>query len=111
MLNGLKKVDSPLAQLMKASPDLLGMLREGELVNAVLLKRMPRAVYFDLGKFGTGILYGAELLNAREILKALKEGDSISAKVAEVVNDDGYAELSLSGAGKQKAWQGVKELF
>lgn len=110
MLSSVKKSDSDLAQLMRVSPDLAASLKEGELVNSVLLKRMPRAVYFDLGRFGTGVIYGAELLNAKEVLKNLKEGDAVSAKVVEVENDDGYAELSLAGAEKQKAWQTVKEL-
>jgi small subunit ribosomal protein S1 len=86
------------------------MLKEGDLTSGQLLKKAPRAAYFDLGKFGTGIVYGTELLNAREILKNLKKGDSIHVKIIELENDDGYAELSLAGAGKQKAWQTVKEL-
>lgn len=110
MLSSVKKLDSDLAQLMKSFPDLAAIPKEGELVNSVLLKRMPRAVYFDLGRFGTGVIYGAELLNAREVLKNLKEGDVVSAKVVEVENDEGYVELSLAGAEKQKAWQSVKEL-
>ncbi len=95
---------------MKSSPELFGTIKAGDLIEAKLLKRMPRAVYFDLGKFGTGVVYGTELLNAREILKNLKEGDTISAKIVEVENEDGYVELSLAEAGKQKSWQALKEL-
>lgn len=95
---------------MKFSPDLFGVLKEGDLVEAKLLKRTPRAVYFDLGRFGTGVIFGAELLNARDALKNLKEGDTISAKVVEVENEDNYVELSLSEAGKQKSWQALKDL-
>ncbi len=95
---------------MKSSPELFGTIKAGDLVEAKLLKRMPRAVYFDLGKFGTGVVYGVELLNAKDILKGLKEGDKISAKVVEVENEDGYVELSLAEAGKQKSWQALREL-
>ena len=111
MISSFKKTDSAIAQLVKSSPDLMGVLREGDLVNGQFLIRTPRGVYFDLGKYGTGTVYGAELRNAKEILKSLKEGDSISAKVIEVENDDGYVELSLSGAGKQKSWQSIKETY
>lgn len=110
MVNSLKKSDSAIAQLIKSSPDLFRVLKEGDLAEAKLLKRMPRAVYFDLGKFGTGVVYGIELLNAREVLKNLKEGDTISAKVLEVENENNYVELSLTEAGKQKSWQVVKDL-
>ncbi|MDE2001244.1 MAG: 30S ribosomal protein S1 [Patescibacteria group bacterium] len=92
-------------------PDAMGAAKEGDLVTAKLLKRMPRAIYFDLGKIGTGIVYGVELLNAKEVLKALKPGDEVSAKVVDMENDDGYVELSLAGAEKQKSWQTVRELF
>jgi len=109
MINSLKKADSAVAQLIKNMPDLGNMLKEGELVSAHLLKRSARAVYFDLGKYGTGVVYGIELLNAKEILKNLKVGDVVSAKVVETENDDGYVELSLAGAGKQKVWQNIKE--
>jgi len=95
---------------MKSSPDLFGILKEGDLVEAKLLKRTPRAVYFDLGRFGTGVIFGVELLNARDALKNLKEGDMVSAKVAEVENEDNYVELSLSEAGRQKSWQALKDL-
>ncbi|MDO8430044.1 MAG: S1 RNA-binding domain-containing protein [bacterium] len=110
MINSLKKTDSVIANLLKSSPDLMGMVKEGDLVTAKLLNRAPRAVYFDLGKYGTGVVYGVELLNAREVLKNLKEGDTASAKVADVENEDGYVELSLAGAEKQKSWQVVREL-
>ncbi|MDP3999412.1 MAG: S1 RNA-binding domain-containing protein [bacterium] len=104
------KKESAIAQLLKSSPDLFGIVKEGDLVDAKLLKRMPRAVYFDLGKFGTGVVYGLELLNAKEVLKNLKEGDPISAKVVEAENENGYVELSLVEAGKQKSWQTVRDL-
>ena len=110
MFTSLKKADSALSQLMKSSPDLGVMPKEGELVSGTLLKRMPRAVYFDLGRLGTGIVYGVELLNARGVLKGLKEGDPISAKLVEAENEDGYVELSLAGAEKQRSWQKIKEL-
>jgi len=110
MISVAKKPESAIAQLIKSSSDLISVAKEGDLVNGVLIKRMPRAVYFDLGKFGTGIIYGRELMNAREILKNLKESESISAKVVEADNNDGYVELSLAGASRQKSWQAVREL-
>ncbi len=111
MINSFKKTDSAVAQLMKASSDLAEIVKEGDLVNATLLKRTPRAVYFDLGKSGTGVVFGLELVNGKEVLKNLKEGDVTTAKVVEVENDDGYVELSLAEAGKQKSWQVIKELY
>ncbi|MDD5431121.1 MAG: S1 RNA-binding domain-containing protein [Candidatus Pacebacteria bacterium] len=109
-MNIIKKTTSPLAQVIKSSPDLMLNIKQGDLVEGKLLKRTPRAVYFDLGKIGTGVVYGQELFNAKDILKNLKIGDAISSKVADMENEDGYVELSLSEAGKQKTWQAVKEI-
>lgn len=105
-----KKTTSAIAHLMKFDPELITFLREGDLAEAKLLKKMPRAVYFDLGKFGTGVVYGSELINARSITKGLSVGDAVSAKVVALENDEGYIELSLAGAHQQKNWQGLKEL-
>ena len=102
--------NSVLAQLLKANPSLIRVLKPGDLVDAVFSARGNRAVYFDLGPWGTGIVYGVELLNAQEILKNLKLGEKVSAKVVESENDQGYVELSLAGAEKQKSWQFIKDL-
>ncbi len=110
MVSTSKKADSSTAQLAKVMPDLFSLLREGDVVSGKLLRRMPRAVYFDLGKFGTGVVYGTELRHAREVLKNLENGGEISAKIVDVENEDGYVELSLAEVGKQKSWQMLKEL-
>ncbi|MEK7547059.1 MAG: S1 RNA-binding domain-containing protein [Patescibacteria group bacterium] len=85
-------------------------LREGEIVEAELMRKTPRGVFFDLGKFGTGIVYGIELTNAREILKKLNVGERISARIEAIDGEGGYVELSLAEASKQKVWQQVQEL-
>ncbi len=104
-----KKTASVLAYLIKEKPDLISFLKEGDLIEVKFLEGTPRAAYFDLGKFGTGIVYGLELLNAKNIIKELKVGNTINAKVVELENEDGYVELSLAGAHKQKNWQELKE--
>lgn len=100
---------SVLLQTLKT--ELSGIrFREGEVVEAELLKKTPRAIFFDLGKLGTGILYGAELLNAREMVKKMNAGDRVPARIESVEGEDGFVELSLAEAGKQRLWQQVQEL-
>lgn len=105
-----KKTLSPIAQIIKNESELVSFLREGDLVEAKLLRKMPKRVYFDLGRFGTGIIYGTELLNAKNIIKDLEVGGTASAKIADLENDEGLIELSLAGAHRQKNWQEIKEL-
>lgn len=105
-----KKQDSFEFQVLKTNPGLMPILREGELINVTLVEKSNRAVYFSISKVGTGVIYGVELINARNILKKLQVGDQVTAKVVVPENDEGLVELSLVEAGKQKAWQELKEL-
>ncbi|MEK9186305.1 MAG: S1 RNA-binding domain-containing protein [Patescibacteria group bacterium] len=102
--------NSYLNTLLKSESRVILVLKPGDLVEGVFLRRKAKAVYFDLGAFGTGIVYGAELMNAKEILNKLNPGDKVAAKIIDAENEDGYAELSLAEAGKQKTWQQIKEL-
>lgn len=104
-----EKKASPLSYLLKNEPESVSFLREGDLIEAALLSKEPRAAYFDLGKFGTGIVSGFEYQNAKDILKNIEPGEKVSAKVVAVDNEEGFIELSLAGAHKQKEWQGLKE--
>lgn len=104
------KTDSALTQAVKNELAAADWPKESSVVEAELIKKLPRRALFDLGRFGTGIVYGAELLNAKEIIRKLKPGDKLPAKIVLLDGEGGYTELSLSEAGKQKLWQEIKEL-
>ncbi|MBI4087688.1 MAG: S1 RNA-binding domain-containing protein [Candidatus Liptonbacteria bacterium] len=84
--------------------------KEGAVVEAILMKKLSREAYFDLGRFGTGIVYGVEFLNAKEQIRGMKPKDKVSAKIVNVDGERGFIELSLAEAGRQKIWQQVKDL-
>ena len=104
------KADAALAQILKSELQSGDWPREGNVVEATLIKKQTRATYFDLGRFGTGIVYGVEAMNAREILRNMKPGDKLPAKIVSLDGEGGYIELSLAEAGKQKLWQQAKDL-
>lgn len=110
MITNSKKVKPILNQLIKAGVTNLTGPREGDVVEAELIRKMPREVYFDIDGFGTGVIYGQELVNAKNIIKNLKLGDHLPAKIANLDNGEGYIELSFSEAEKQQVWQQIKEL-
>jgi len=105
-----KKSGSSVAHILKNEPESVPFLKEGEIVEAKLIRKIARTAYFDLGKFGTGAVYGTEFTNAKSILKELKAGEAISAKVLNGEDDDGFIELSLAGAHQQKNWQQLNEI-
>lgn len=82
-----------------ASPIQKDALIEGPVVGAI-----KTAVYIDLSPFGTGIIYGREFSNAKDILKKVKLGDMVKAKIVEIENEDGYIELSLKEAKQALIW-------
>ena len=63
-----------------------------------------------MGRFGTGILYGVEMMNAKETVRNLNPGDKVNAKIVALDGEEGLIELSLSEADKQKIWQRAKDL-
>ena len=109
-VNAAKKPMSPLVQFLKTEPAWGSALKNGDLIEGALIEKGKRVAYFDLGRFGTGIVYGTEFMNAQAIIKPLSAGAAISVKVVEPENEEGYVELSLAEAGKQKAWEEVKDL-
>jgi len=105
-----RKITSPELHMLRMNPALMPFLKEGDLIEVTLIENGNKEVFFEVPRVGTGIIYGVELINAKDILKNLEIGESVTAKVVEPENDDGFVELSLAEADKQKAWQEIKEL-
>jgi small subunit ribosomal protein S1 len=103
------KTNSPLAALFKES-GAIAPVKNGELINAAYIGKTQHAHFFDLGRAGTGIVYGLEMMNAYDVLKTIKAGDTILAKIVDAENEEGYAELSINETGKHKAWQEIQEM-
>jgi len=89
--------------------DLLKPPKVGEIVEGKIINKGRSSVFLDLGKSGTGIIYGKEFREAKNILKDLKIGDKIFAKIIELENEEGYVELSVSQAGMELAWETLKQ--
>ncbi len=85
----------------------------GNVIEGKVFGLAKAAVYVDLPPFGTGIIYGREYINARELIKKVLIGDVIAAKIVSLENPDGYIELSLKEARKALVWgeaeQAIKE--
>lgn len=82
---------------------------EGETIEGPVVAISSGRVYIDLPPFGTGIIYGREYLAARDILKKVALGDTVSAKIVNAENKDGYIELSLKEARQAMIWSDAEE--
>ncbi len=99
---------SPMASLMKDKPDYLKMVKSGDFVEGKFLLKDKKSAFFDLGKFGVGIVYGIEFSQAQDVMKNLEPGAAVSAKIIDPENEKGYIELSLTEATRQKAWTEIQ---
>ncbi|OGG66024.1 hypothetical protein A3I99_00560 [Candidatus Kaiserbacteria bacterium RIFCSPLOWO2_02_FULL_45_11b] len=83
--------------------------KEGQLIDGTVSAIGRARVFVDLPPFGTGIIYGREYMNARDILRKVSVGDGIAAKVVMSENEDGYIELSLKEARQALIWADAEE--
>ncbi|MEA3398989.1 MAG: S1 RNA-binding domain-containing protein [Patescibacteria group bacterium] len=74
------------------------------LVEGPVIAILKSSVYVDLAPFGTGIIYGREFINAKDIIRKTGIGDVVKAKVVSSGNEDGYIELSLKEARQALIW-------
>ncbi len=97
---------SPMAVLMEAA--IKRPTKDDVLEGPVVAIGRAR-VFVDLAPFGTGIIYGREYLSARDTLKNVHVGDTITAKVTGDDNEEGYIELSLREARQAIIWNEAEE--
>jgi len=100
------KPETLMDRLLKASPV---QKEPGELIEGTVIGKRRMELFVDLKPFGTGIIYGREYLNARDIINKVNIGDTISAKVVGRDHKDGYIELSLREARQAAIWKEIEE--
>ncbi len=84
-------------------------LNAGDLAEGTVIAIEKSALYINLKPWGIGIIYGREFMNARDVVKRVNVGDTITAKVVERENKEGYIELSLKEARQALIWSEAEE--
>lgn len=96
---------------------LMGKLSEGsplppnidDVVEGAVISIDKGAVYIDLPPYGTGIIFGREFMNARDIIKKINIGDTVAGKVVGIGGKEGYIEISLKEARQALIWSEAEE--
>lgn len=86
-------------------------IKEEDIVDGTVVAITPTAVYVDLGPIGTGIIYGSEYINTRDLIKKINIGDAITSKIILRENKDGYVDLSLREAKHALIWSEAEALL
>jgi len=76
----------------------------GDTVEGPVIAIGSGKIYINLPPFGTGIIYGREYLAARDVLRKVALGDTVSAKIVGGSHKEGYIELSLKEARQAMIW-------
>ncbi len=85
------------------------IFKEEDITEGIVVAIEKSALYIDLGIAGTGIIYGIEFMNARDVIKRISIGDTISAKIVLRENKNGYVELSLKEARQALMWNDAEQ--
>jgi ribosomal protein S1 len=96
-------------ELKKTLEESTLAIHAGSIVEGQVIELKKAALYIDLGLYGTGLIFGREYINARDIIKNIRVGDMIKAKIVEVQNAEGYTELSLKEARQALVWKEAEE--
>ncbi|KKR30122.1 MAG: RNA binding S1 domain protein, partial [Parcubacteria group bacterium GW2011_GWC1_39_8] len=97
------KMDEKLLESIPTPPSI------DDLVEGPVISIDKGAVYIDLPPFGTGIIYGREFINTRDIIKKINVGDTVAGKVVGIGGKDGYIEISLREARQAIIWSEAEE--
>ncbi len=81
----------------------------GAIIEGTVIGKGGKTLYIDVPPFGTGIIFGREYLNAKDIIKKISIGDTVTAKVIETEGEESYIELSLKEAKQAIVWSDAEK--
>ncbi len=102
------KKDSIMSKLLEEK-QYFNLPKTGELISGTVISSNKNEVHIDLGGVATGVVRGRERYDESDEYKNLKAGDTVEATVLELENENGEIELSFQYAGRQKAWQNLRD--
>jgi small subunit ribosomal protein S1 len=78
--------------------------KAGDIITGKVLALHKNSVFVDLHPFGTGLIFGREFANARDIIRNIAIGHEVTGTIVDAGNKDGYIELSLKEARQAFIW-------
>lgn len=102
------KTPSIMEQLVTEHEQLVVVPAVSDIVTGMILDKARNAMYLDLGNLGVGVIYGRELFDDMDTFKNAKIGDPIQATIQTLENEDGYVELSLRSATRERSWDELR---
>ena len=76
----------------------------GEIIQGKVIIKDRANLFLEISNFGTGVVRGKEFFLAKDVLRDLKIGDEIPAKVITINSKDGLVEVSIAEARQESTW-------
>lgn len=99
--------ESKMSKLLEGST--LVAPAKDSIVNGTVIAIAKNSIFVDLPPWGTGIIFGREYINARDLIKKINIGDKITGKIVGSDNKEGYIEISLKEAKQALIWSEAEE--
>jgi ribosomal protein S1 len=104
-----KLATKPEMENLLNDKDAPKLLKVGEVAKGTVIEIGSNIIYIDLGPAGTGAIYGCRKFEGLSMFKDLKSGDSISATVVDIENEDGCVEMSLKETSSEMVWKELEK--
>lgn len=106
------EVKSPVMEsIMAAHDDYFKVPGVGDILVGTIIEKTANTLYVDLGNVGVGVIYGRELFDDLDTFENAKIGDPVQASILQMDNEDGYIELSLRTATRERSWEELRRKF
>ena len=92
-----------------SSKTVKSLPKVGELIEGTVISASKSEVLIDINGLTVGIVRGYELQDESDETRGVKAGDSVSATVVDLDNEQNQVELSFRAAGHKKAWSKLEE--
>lgn len=96
---------SLMAELLEKNP--IQIPQVGDVLEGTVIDLTSNSLLLDLGSLGTGVVLGKEIKDGLGAGK-LKKGDTVTATLMDLENEDGFIELSIREASYERAWDDLE---
>lgn len=98
--------DSEMGRLLAAHPFEVPTV--GDVLHGTVIEVGSNFALIDLGPLGTGTVLGKEMRDGLAGGVKIKKGDTVSATLIDLENDEGVIELSIREASYEKSWEDIQ---
>jgi small subunit ribosomal protein S1 len=106
-----KKVGEPttMEELLAQESVQTKNLERGDIIEGVVLDITPRTLTLDIGGKSEGLVAESAYMEAKDFIKHVEVGDTLTARVIVSETPEGYAILSLRDAAQSFIWKKLEK--